>query len=269
MAEYSEYESNRIRCNDKIPDELVKKGQKWWIPPRCKSTLTPPSSTPVKFDGYNNIKMGVPDKKRYLDPVLIDKLKKLSQRYTDSFTITSADRFQTGGGACCTQHFVCKAVDIVPTSRTKKNILKLAAEASLLGFGGIGIYDNEDGISLHIDVRDTISIWGNGFTSSGIPSWATKTLYAHRDSKITEKNKEVVASVVTSDEPIEKNKKPVDKKEKQTIKVIQPKKPKLKPSIIDPPESMLRLNKELEKDNVFGLTPYLKKKIIDRFKELI
>lgn len=151
---------------------------RWWIPERCSNILSPPSSNPVKFEPYGNLKFSrrIPDRKKYLDPRLIEKLKKLSDSFGEGITITSAGRPKRGGGAKCSQHFVAKAVDLVPDKNTEENILKLAKIASSLGFTGIGIYS---GPSIHVDIRQNKSIWGNGFTRSGIPSWAKETLNNH------------------------------------------------------------------------------------------
>ncbi len=114
-----------------------------------------------------------------VQPSVTEKLAQLQSTLSAPLNVTSGYRSpaynSAVGGAKHSQHTHGNAVDIGTKGMTKAEVKALAAEASRLGFNGIGFYDN----SLHFDVRATPAAWGPNYRSSSIPGWAKDVATAH------------------------------------------------------------------------------------------
>jgi len=116
-----------------------------------------------------------------IDTELQKLIVDIQSKFGHPITITSAYRTPEHnrkiGGAKRSAHLTHFAVDIV-FSRDKEKTLEFARIASSLGALGIGIY--RPGV-VHIDIDETKGrrSWGRGFSFSGVPPWAKKTLTLH------------------------------------------------------------------------------------------
>lgn len=165
------------------------------IPYGCEGKLQPPSEEPTKFTGGPNITIKC---NALIVPELQEKILRISSRFKEPFSLVSC--YRNSGGARCSQHFVHKAVDVALANRSKENVLRFVQIASEEGIRGIGVYNDK---SIHIDVRPNKSIWGPGFSSSGIPSWAKATLTAHMSGELSSGDYDI-ASIPTYDSDNEK-----------------------------------------------------------------
>jgi len=114
-----------------------------------------------------------------VQPSVTEKLGQLQAGWSSPLNISSGYRSPgynaRVGGARHSQHIKGNAIDIDTAGMTRAEVNKLAAEASRLGFNGIGFYPD----SLHFDVRQTPAAWGPNYRASSIPGWAREVATNH------------------------------------------------------------------------------------------
>jgi len=114
-----------------------------------------------------------------VQPSVTEKLGQLQAGWSSPLNVSSGYRSPgynaRVGGARHSQHIKGNAIDIDTAGMTRAEVNKLAAEASRLGFNGIGFYPD----SLHFDVRQTPAAWGPNYRASSIPGWAREVATNH------------------------------------------------------------------------------------------
>jgi hypothetical protein len=113
-----------------------------------------------------------------VDNRVIQKFGQLQGIAGQQFKIRSAYRSPAEnvavGGARRSQHMHGNALDIDVSHMSPKERVELIANASALGFTGIGVYNN----TLHLDIGGRRA-WGPDYTSASVPKWASRAISAH------------------------------------------------------------------------------------------
>lgn len=86
----------------------------------------------------------------------------------------SPEENQRVGGAEKSRHMEGDALDLDVSALSKRERLKLIAEASRLGFSGIGVYDN----TIHLDMGAKRA-WGPSHKRESVPHWAEAVVRGH------------------------------------------------------------------------------------------
>lgn len=106
------------------------------------------------------------------------KLNALRQQWGREFKLNSGYRDPRYnflvGGAKSSQHLSGNAADIDTSSWSEADRVRFLQQASKIGFGGLGVYDN----AIHLDTGPKRA-WGKDHTSTSIPMWSRVAIDPH------------------------------------------------------------------------------------------